>query len=282
MLRPACSRAGQQLDLGMAHTCWVMPPGFPVQWGSCLPSYGCAWQRLSAAPLGQHPPCSPSLPLCLPAFWHGGLASAPHRCPSQRPAPGGGSRAPGGGSRAPGGAQPVHHLPPVPLSPAALWARRGPCRASCGASGCPLPPAAWCHCCLQGEHSVTVPPTAQQPQSRVCSGQPLPRSLSQGPSTHLCSLSSWHTVMDCGAPTPPRSSTSADRVWGLEHPTALQPLVGRIRPGGSREILTESLRHLPHSGSCYLGPSSPREQCLQLKQNTETMHYSGIKNHREA
>lgn len=83
--------------------------------------------------------------------------------------------------------------------------------------------------------------------------------------------------MDCAATPLPHSNRSADRVWGLEHPTVLQPLVGRIWLGESGETLTESLRHLPRSSSCYLGPSSPRDQCLQLKQNTETMHCSGIK-----
>lgn len=108
----------------------------------------------------------------------------------------------------------------------------------------------------RGENSVTVPPAAQRPHGRGHSGQPLPSSLGQGPSTHPRSLSSRHTEMDCGAPTLPHSSVSAHPVWGLGHPTALQPRVGRIRLGGSRAIPAESLRNLPAPAAATWDPQA--------------------------
>lgn len=189
MLCPARPRAGQQLDPGMAPARWVMPPGSLLWWGSCLPAAGSAWQRLPAAPSGRHPPCSPSSLLCPPVSWHGGFASALRCCLGKHPAP-------GGGSRAPGGAWPARHPPLALLSPDALWARRGPCRASCGAAGHPPPPAAWCHRCLPRRDSITALPVAGHAVGRPCPGRWVGVPAWHPPRSH----SSRHTAMDSGAP----------------------------------------------------------------------------------
>lgn len=166
------------------------------------------------APLGQHPTCSPFSPLCLPVSWHGGFASAPHCWPGKCPAPGGGSQAPG--------AAWLECCPLLALlSPAVLWAHRGPCRASCGAAGCSQLPAAWCHRCLPRRDSVSALPAPNS--HRAHGGQPLPGSVGWGPS-----LAPTLTPTAVGTQewtAEPQHCTyhsrSTDGVWHLEQPYSL-------------------------------------------------------------
>lgn len=254
MLCPVHPGAGQQLDLGTAPAHWVMPLGPPVQQGSCLPASGSVQQQLPVAPLGWHAPCSPSSPLCSPESCHGGFASAPHHCPGKRPVPGGGSQAPGGVSAA-------CHLPSAPLSPDVLWAHRGPCQVSCGVDGPPLPPAAWCHRCLPRRDSITALPTSQCPCRQAHSGQLLLGSVGRGPSlAPTLTPTAAGTQRWIAEPQYcPRGSGSADRVWCLEHPAALQPSLGGLGMGEAGK----SCQH--HQGACC-APAQPAATCSNQPQ----------------
>lgn len=116
-------------------------------------------------------------------------------------------------------------------------------------------------------------PTAPQPGTERAAPARVSGSGPQ-PGTHPHSHSSRHTARDSGAPT-----LSPQMGFGTRStPQTYSLQWGVPGYGGSRETLPASPRRLPRSGGCCLGPPSPRGQRPQLKQGTEPLHHSCIKN----